>query len=143
MKQLFAAAFLCGWCCLSTAQTTTNILDTFNRNGSLSGSSPNIGDVNSGAATNWSGSSFTTTTANGGAMIAANAKELPPTTEESCNTHNTLKLTARLFEREPRAGYADYFERALYNRREFIEGRYLPRQKRKLLCRSFFENLCL
>jgi DUF1680 family protein len=42
-------------------------------------------------------------------------KELPPTTEESCNTHNMLKLTARLFEREPRAEYADYFERALYN----------------------------
>ena len=42
-------------------------------------------------------------------------KELPPTTAESCNTHNMLKLTARLFEREPRAEYADYFERALYN----------------------------
>lgn len=42
-------------------------------------------------------------------------KELPPTTAESCNTHNMLKLTARLFEREPRPGYADYFERALYN----------------------------
>jgi hypothetical protein len=75
MKQLLAATLLCGWCCLSTAQTTTNILDTFNRSGSLSGSSPNIGDVNSGTATNWSGSSFTTTTANGGAMIAANASQ--------------------------------------------------------------------
>ena len=42
-------------------------------------------------------------------------KELPTTTAESCNTHNMLKLTARLFEREPRAEYADYFERALYN----------------------------
>ncbi len=42
-------------------------------------------------------------------------KELPPTTAESCNTHNMLKLTARLFEREPRTEYADYFERALYN----------------------------
>ena len=42
-------------------------------------------------------------------------KELPATTAESCNTHNMLKLTARLFEREPRAEYADYFERALYN----------------------------
>jgi DUF1680 family protein len=42
-------------------------------------------------------------------------KELPATTAESCNTHNLLKLTARLFEREPRAEYADYFERALYN----------------------------
>lgn len=42
-------------------------------------------------------------------------KELPPTTAESCNTHNMLKLTARLFERKPAADYADYFERALYN----------------------------
>jgi DUF1680 family protein len=42
-------------------------------------------------------------------------KRLPPTTAESCNTHNMLKLTALLFEREPRAEYADYFERALYN----------------------------
>jgi uncharacterized protein len=42
-------------------------------------------------------------------------KALPPTTAESCNTHNMLKLTARLFERKPEARYADYFERALYN----------------------------
>jgi hypothetical protein len=42
-------------------------------------------------------------------------KELPATTAESCNTHNMLKLTARLFERKPEARYADYFERALYN----------------------------
>lgn len=42
-------------------------------------------------------------------------KALPPTTAETCNTHNMLKLTARLFERAPRADYADYYERALYN----------------------------
>lgn len=42
-------------------------------------------------------------------------KELPPTTAESCNTHNMLKLTAHLFGRQPDADYADYFERALYN----------------------------
>lgn len=42
-------------------------------------------------------------------------QELPPTSAESCNTHNMLKLTARLFERKPAADYADYFERALYN----------------------------
>jgi DUF1680 family protein len=40
---------------------------------------------------------------------------LPPTTGESCNTHNMLKLTARLFERNPQVEYADYYERALYN----------------------------
>jgi DUF1680 family protein len=42
-------------------------------------------------------------------------KELPATTAESCNTHNMLKLTARLFERQPKIEYADYYERALYN----------------------------
>ncbi len=45
-----------------------------------------------------------------------NRKCLPPTTAESCNTQNMLKLTARLIERAPeRADYADYFERAIYN----------------------------
>lgn len=42
-------------------------------------------------------------------------KRLPATTAESCNTHNMLKLTARLFEHNPREIYADYYERALYN----------------------------
>ena len=42
-------------------------------------------------------------------------KVLPPTTAETCNTHNMLKLTARLFERSRRAELADYYERALYN----------------------------
>jgi DUF1680 family protein len=44
---------------------------------------------------------------------------LPYNTAETCNTHNMLKLTRRLVEREPvpekRAAYIDYFERALYN----------------------------
>ena len=40
---------------------------------------------------------------------------LPATTAESCNTHNMLKLTSHLFERDPRPEYADYYERALYN----------------------------
>ena len=38
---------------------------------------------------------------------------------ETCNTYNMLKLSALLFTEEPsgrnKAGYADYFERALYN----------------------------
>jgi len=42
-------------------------------------------------------------------------KMLPPTTAETCNTHNMLKLTARLFERNRHAELADYYERALYN----------------------------
>lgn len=43
------------------------------------------------------------------------SKALPPTTAETCNTHNMLKLTSALFARGPRIDYADYFERALYN----------------------------
>ena len=42
-------------------------------------------------------------------------KLLPPTTAETCNTYNMLKLTARLFERKRSAELADYYERALYN----------------------------
>ena len=40
---------------------------------------------------------------------------LGPDTCETCNTYNMLKLTRRLFCWEPRAEYADYYERALYN----------------------------
>ncbi|HOQ05311.1 MAG TPA: glycoside hydrolase family 127 protein [Anaerohalosphaeraceae bacterium] len=34
---------------------------------------------------------------------------------ETCNTYNMLRLTEALFEAEPKAEYADYYERALYN----------------------------
>ncbi|WP_395399371.1 beta-L-arabinofuranosidase domain-containing protein [Pseudoduganella sp. UC29_106] len=34
---------------------------------------------------------------------------------ETCNTYNMLKLTERLFMQTPKAGYGDYYERALYN----------------------------
>ena len=44
-----------------------------------------------------------------------NQKVLPPTTAETCSTHNMLKLTARLFERNRHVELADYYERALYN----------------------------
>ena len=40
---------------------------------------------------------------------------LGPNTTETCNTYNMLKLTRHLFEWDPRAEYADYYERALYN----------------------------
>jgi DUF1680 family protein len=40
---------------------------------------------------------------------------LGPDTTETCNTYNMLKLTRHLFEWDPRAVYADYYERALYN----------------------------
>jgi DUF1680 family protein len=34
---------------------------------------------------------------------------------ETCNTYNMLKLTESLFKAEPKAAYADFYERALYN----------------------------
>ena len=43
------------------------------------------------------------------------SQALGPNTTETCNTYNMLKLTRHLFEWDPRALYADYYERALYN----------------------------
>jgi DUF1680 family protein len=40
---------------------------------------------------------------------------LGPNTTETCNTFNMLKLTRHLTKWNPKAGYADYYERALYN----------------------------
>ena len=40
---------------------------------------------------------------------------LGPNTTETCNTFNMLKLTRHLTKWDPKAGYADYYERALYN----------------------------
>ncbi len=34
---------------------------------------------------------------------------------ETCNTYNMLRLTEQLFTAEPKAAYADFYERALYN----------------------------
>ncbi|QEH38495.1 Non-reducing end beta-L-arabinofuranosidase [Aquisphaera giovannonii] len=34
---------------------------------------------------------------------------------ETCNTYNMLRLTEQLFDAGPRAAYADYYERALFN----------------------------
>jgi DUF1680 family protein len=34
---------------------------------------------------------------------------------ETCNTYNMLRLTEQLFSNDPRAAYADFYERALYN----------------------------
>jgi hypothetical protein len=41
--------------------------------------------------------------------------QMGPNTTETCNTYNMLKLTRHLFCWEPRAAYADYYERALCN----------------------------
>ncbi len=38
-----------------------------------------------------------------------------PSTTETCNTYNMLKLTRHLFAWDPKAEYADYYERALIN----------------------------
>ena len=43
------------------------------------------------------------------------SEALGPATTETCNTYNMLKLTRCLFCWDPRAEYADYYERALYN----------------------------
>jgi len=43
------------------------------------------------------------------------SQALGPNTTETCNTYNVLKLTRHLFCWEPKAEYADYSERALYN----------------------------
>ena len=40
---------------------------------------------------------------------------LDATTAETCNTYNMLRLTRHLFTLDPRARYAEYYERALYN----------------------------
>lgn len=40
---------------------------------------------------------------------------LTPETAESCNTHNMLKLSRHLFQRDPRREFADYIEHALWN----------------------------
>jgi DUF1680 family protein len=43
------------------------------------------------------------------------SQALGPNTTETCNTYNMLKLTRHLFCWNPKAEYADYYERALYN----------------------------
>jgi DUF1680 family protein len=43
------------------------------------------------------------------------AQHLGANTAETCNTYNMLKLTEHLFGWDPRADYADFYERALYN----------------------------
>ena len=43
------------------------------------------------------------------------SKHLSPTTTETCNTYNMRKITRQIFCWEPKAEYADYDERALYN----------------------------
>ncbi|HLP76917.1 MAG TPA: hypothetical protein VK327_08355 [Candidatus Paceibacterota bacterium] len=70
VKRLAALFLTVAWCHASVGQTTTNILDVFNRDGALDLSAPNISDVN--APGTWSVPSgatvFNTTNVNGGAL---------------------------------------------------------------------------
>ena len=43
------------------------------------------------------------------------SRHIGPSTTETCNTYNMLKITRRLFRWDPRPEYADYYERALLN----------------------------
>ncbi|MBL8120845.1 MAG: glycoside hydrolase family 127 protein, partial [Anaerolineae bacterium] len=43
------------------------------------------------------------------------SNRLSDNTCETCNTYNMLKLTRFLYTWDPKASYADYYERALYN----------------------------
>jgi hypothetical protein len=43
------------------------------------------------------------------------SKHLEADTAETCNTYNMLKLTEHVFSWDPKAEYADFYERALYN----------------------------
>jgi len=43
------------------------------------------------------------------------SRHLGANTAETCNTYNMLKLTEHVFGWDPRADYADFYERALYN----------------------------
>ena len=62
------------------------------------------------------GNSFDEKLRNRGVEVnGTGSNSLAAGTAEYCNTHNMLKLTRNLFELSPRAEYADYFERALYN----------------------------
>ena len=62
-----------GLASVSYSQTTTNILDTFNRNGPIADSSPDIADANSVPGSTWTdgGSNWRTTNANNGALIVS------------------------------------------------------------------------
>lgn len=57
--------------------------------------------------------------------LGVEAGELTPTTAETCNTYNMLKLTRHLFSWDPSAEHADYYERGLFNQ---ILGSIEPQQ---------------
>ncbi len=46
---------------------------------------------------------------------ASLSRALGPSTCETCNTYNMLRLTRRVFGWDPRAEYADFYERGLWN----------------------------
>jgi hypothetical protein len=70
LKPLAALFLVLCWGSPASGQTTTNLLDTFNRNGALDLSAPDIADVNSPG--NWTvpagSAAFNTTNVNGGSL---------------------------------------------------------------------------
>ena len=48
-------------------------------------------------------------------MLGLEASQLSPSSAETCNVYNMLKLTRDLFEYTPDARYADFYEKALFN----------------------------
>jgi hypothetical protein len=73
VKQAAVLLLVAIWSTVSQAQTTTNILETFNRNGALAGSSANVGDVNAGSSVWTTANAWATTNLNGGALVANTA----------------------------------------------------------------------
>ena len=61
------------------------------------------------------GNSYREHFAAGGVETGPGGSALNVATAETCNTHNMLRLVAELFQHEPSAPLADYFEHALYN----------------------------
>jgi DUF1680 family protein len=80
-------------------------------------------EANSGARFFWENVTSKRTVAFGGNSVAEHfndPKDFSGMLEnrqgpETCNTYNMLRLTEQLFAAEPKAAYADYYERALYN----------------------------
>jgi autotransporter-associated beta strand protein len=61
------------------------------------------------------GNSFSEHFSTAGKETGPGGSALTVATAETCNTYNMLKLTRELFEHDPSAEYADYYEDALYN----------------------------
>jgi autotransporter-associated beta strand protein len=61
------------------------------------------------------GNSYSEHFSTAGVETGSGGSALTVLTAETCNTYNMLKLTSQLFQHNPAAEYADYYEHALYN----------------------------